>query len=113
MTRLDGEHLTVVAPTGLEARVARRALPGVRVVCSGVSLRRLPHSGASLTGTLVTCGVAGALRAGLPTGTVLVPRRVLRPDGRLLECDAALVSALAAAARRLGHEPELATMATT
>jgi 4-hydroxy-3-methylbut-2-en-1-yl diphosphate reductase len=113
MIGADGGRLVVVAPTGLEARAARRALPGVRVVRSGVSLRRLPHAGASLTGTLVTCGVAGSLRPGVPTGTVLVPRHVLRPDGRLLECDAALVAALAAAARRLGHEPELGTMATT
>jgi 4-hydroxy-3-methylbut-2-enyl diphosphate reductase len=78
-----------------------------------VSLSRLPHAGASLAGTVVTCGVAGSLRPGLPTGTVLVPRRVLRPDGRVLECDVALVSALAEAARRLGHEPDLRDMVTT
>jgi len=102
-----------VAPTGLEARAVRRALPSVRMVRCGVSLSRLPHRGASLAGTVVTCGVAGSLRAGLPTGTVLVPRRVLRPDGRVLQCDPALVAALASAARRLGHEPEQGTMATT
>jgi hypothetical protein len=109
----DVDGLIVVAPTRLEARAARRAMPGVRVVRSGVSLARLPHRGASLAGTLVTCGVAGALLPGVPTGAVLVPRRVLRPNGRLLECDSLLVMALAAAARRLGHEPDLGTMATT
>jgi 4-hydroxy-3-methylbut-2-en-1-yl diphosphate reductase len=110
---IDVGELTVVAPTGLEARAARRAMPGVRIVRSGVSLSRLPHAGASLTGIVVTCGVAGSLRSGLPTGTVLVPRRVLRPDGRALECDAGLVAALAAAARRLGREPDESPMATT
>jgi hypothetical protein len=112
MAGVDAGPLIVVAPTGLEARAARRALPGVRVVRSGVSLSRLPHAGASLAGTIVTCGVAGSLVPGLATGAVLVPRRVLRPDGRMLECDAGLVSALAAAARRLGHEPEMGPMAT-
>jgi 4-hydroxy-3-methylbut-2-enyl diphosphate reductase len=111
MAGVDG--LIVVAPTGLEARAARRAMPGVRVLRTGVSLSLLPHGAASLAGTLVTCGVAGALVPGVPTGAVLVPLRVLRPDGRLLECDPGLVSALAAAARRLGHEPDLGTMATT
>lgn len=112
MTGADTGRLTVVAPTGIEARAARRALPGVHVVRSGVSLKRLPHAGASLAGTIVTCGVAGSLVPELRTGTVLVPRRVLRPDGRMLECDPALVAALAAAARRLGREPELGPMAT-
>lgn len=113
MTGADVEHLIVVAPTAIEAREARRALPGARIVRSGVSLSRLPHAGASLSGTVVTCGVAGSLIPGLSTGTVLVPRRVLRPDGRVLECDAGLVAMLAAAARRLGHEPDLRDMATT
>ena len=103
----------IVAPTAVEARAVRRALPTVRVVRSGVAFAGLPHGAASVSGIVVTCGVAGSLRPGLPTGTVLVPRRVLRPDGRVLECDPALVSALASAARRLGHEPEMGTMATT
>jgi hypothetical protein len=51
------------------------------------------------------------LRADLPTGTVLVPERVRRPDGGELSCDAAAVKALADAASRLGyravHDPLL------
>jgi hypothetical protein len=103
----------IVAPTGAEARAVRRTLPEARVLHSGVSFSRLPHGAASVSGTVVTCGVAGALRAGLPTGTVVVPARVMRPDGEVLECDQALVSVLAAGARRLGHEPQMGMMATT
>ncbi|HEY4027885.1 MAG TPA: hypothetical protein VGO86_15765 [Candidatus Dormibacteraeota bacterium] len=105
-------HPTVVAATGLEARAVRRALPGVPVVRAGVGLSLLPHAGASLGGTLVTCGLAGSLRADVPPGTVLVPRRVLRPSGGVLECDPALVETLAAGARRLGQEPEQGMLAT-
>jgi hypothetical protein len=104
---------TVVAATGLVARAVRRALPGAHVVRAGVGLWLLPHAGASLSGTVVTCGLAGSLRAGVPPGTVLVPRRVLRPSGAVLECDPALVEALVAAARRLGHEAEQGMLATT
>jgi hypothetical protein len=102
----------VVAATALEARAVRRAAPRARVVRSGVALSRLPRDGRRLAGAVITCGVAGSVRADVPTGTVLVPRRVLRPDGGVLECDPALVEALAAAARRLGHEPALGPMVT-
>lgn len=103
----------VVAPTRLEAREARRALPAVRVVRCGVSCSRVPPADPALSGTVVTCGVAGAVRPELPVGTVLVPERVLRPDGGAIECDRALVAVLSAAARRLGLEPVTAPMATT
>jgi Phosphorylase superfamily len=91
----------------------RRALPRARVVRTGMALSRLPAGGARPAGAVIACGLAGSLLTGVPTGTVLVPRRVLRPDGRWLECDPALVEALSAAARRLGHEPEPGPMATT
>ncbi|HSR24032.1 MAG TPA: hypothetical protein VLW53_10810 [Candidatus Eisenbacteria bacterium] len=103
---------TILAATGLEARAVRRTLPRARVVRTGMALSRLPAGDVSLAGAVVACGLAGSLRAELPAGTVLVPRRVLRPDGRWLECDPALVESLAAAARRLGHEPRLGPMAT-
>jgi len=102
---------TVVAATGLEARAVRRAAAGVRVVEGGVALRRLRD--AAPAAAVVTCGVAGALRIGLPTGSVVVPDRVLRPDGEWLTCDPAFVEAFAAAARRLGIEPETGALATT
>lgn len=101
----------VLAATGLEARAVRRALPGVPVVLTGMSLSRVriqEWAGRAV----VACGLAGAVRRGIPTGAVLVPRRVIGPGERELACDEALVAALAAAARRLGHEPVLDPMAT-
>jgi hypothetical protein len=102
--------ITVVAATRLEARAVRRAVAGARIVEAGVGLGRLraPVAGDAV----VTCGLAGALRSGLPTGSVIVPDRVLRPNGDWLECDPGLVQILAAAAQRLGMEPERGPLAT-
>ena len=108
----DVERPLVVAATALEARAVRRAVPGVRLVRSGMALSRLDPAARHPTGPVITCGVAGGLVPGLATGAVLVPSRVMRPDGEFVACDPALVEALAAAARRLGHEPVLAPMAT-
>jgi 4-hydroxy-3-methylbut-2-en-1-yl diphosphate reductase len=102
----------VVAATGLEARAVRRALPGARVVRVGVGLSRLGRDG-RLGGAVVACGLAGALAPDLDTGAVLVPDRVLRPDGSDRACDAELVAALVAGARRLGLEPDRRPLLTT
>jgi 4-hydroxy-3-methylbut-2-enyl diphosphate reductase len=110
----DSAALTVVAATGLEARAVRRVLPDVRLVRAGVGLSRLAGGGAAgPSGTVVACGLAGSLRAGLSTGTVLVPERLCGPDGGERACDAALVAALAAGARRLGLEPERGPLGTS
>lgn len=103
--------ITVVAATRLEARAIRRAVAGARVVEAGVALGRLraPVAGDAV----VTCGLAGALRPALPTGSVIVPDRVLRPGGEWLGCDPVLVEVLVAAARRLGMEPERGPLATS
>ncbi len=108
----DPGSLTVVAATRLEARAARRALPGVRVVRAGVGLSRLVAA-AGLGGAVVACGLAGSLRADVDTGTVLVPERLVGPDGTERACDPVLVAALVAGARRLGLEPETRPLATT
>ena len=105
-----GELPLVVTATRLETRAVRRALPGARLVRAGVSLSRLRGP---LAGPVVTCGLAGALRPGVATGTVLVPECVIRPDGAVLRCDPRLVEALVAAARRLGLEPVQAPMLTS
>lgn len=102
--------VTVVAATWLEAWAVRRAARGVPVLRAGVGLRRLrgPVPGSAV----ISCGLAGALRSDLPTGTVVVPDRVLRPDGTWLRCDPALGDALAEGARRLGFEPARVPLAT-
>jgi hypothetical protein len=101
----DLAPLTVVAATGLEARAVRRALPGVRLVRAGIGLSRLGPA-TRLGGAVVACGVAGSLRADVGTGAVLVPDRLLVPDGTGRACDEELVAALVAGARRLGLEPD-------
>jgi hypothetical protein len=96
------ESVTIVTALALEANAVRRERPNAAVVEGGIALAKLRDP---LRGTVVVCGVAGGLRGDLPTGTVLVPRRVRRPDGSEFECDADLVAAFAASARRLGVEP--------
>ncbi|HEV2356225.1 MAG TPA: hypothetical protein VGZ23_01210 [bacterium] len=103
--------VTVLTATRLETRAARRAAPDARIVEAGIALRRLSRR--EFTGAVITCGLAGAVRSGLPTGSVLVPSTVLRPDGTWLTCDRALAEALAAAARTLGLEAEQGPLGTS
>jgi nucleoside phosphorylase len=81
----------------------RRACPGARVIETGVALARTNPS--DLGDCVVSCGLAGGLRADLASGTVLIPRQVRRPDGEALQCDAELIDALLESARRLGIAP--------
>ncbi|MEO6834890.1 MAG: hypothetical protein ABI231_03170 [Candidatus Tumulicola sp.] len=106
----DREGISVVAATSIEAKAARRELPGVRVYETGVGLAKLS---ATLGDIVVSCGLAGGLRAENPSGTVLVPREVLRPDGSTLVCDPDLVDALVFAARSAGFEPLLDAVVTS
>lgn len=103
--------LLILAPTRIEARAVRRALPAARVLRAGVALSRL--SALDLDRTVVTCGLAGSLRSDVPTGTVLIPSIVLRPGGGRLVCDSGLVGALATGASRLGLTPEHRPMVTS
>jgi len=77
-------------------------MPQARVIQTGIALERNDEA---LGPIVVSCGVAGGLRADLSTGTLLVPREVRRPSGETLQCDPELVDLLAAGARALGVEP--------
>lgn len=100
---MNDERVVVVAATALEANAVRRARPDVRVIESGVALARANPD--DLGERVVSCGLAGGLRADLATGTVLIPRQVRRPSGEMLQCDAELVDALLESARCLGIQP--------
>jgi len=104
-------RVTVVTATAFEARAARTLLGDyAHVVRAGIALRDLRED---LGPIVVSCGLAGGLRDGLPTGTVLVPRKVRRPDGTILACDPELVEALLRAARDLGTQPVDAPLLTS
>jgi hypothetical protein len=98
----ESNTFVLIAATGIEAGALRRELPHARIVETGIALANVDGP---LGETVVSCGVAGGLRADLPTGTLLLPRQVRRPDGRVFDCDAELVDAFARGARRLGIEP--------
>ena len=73
---------------------------GIRVIRAGIGFQ---GNAQRIEGAAISCGLAGGLRADLSTGTVLIPRFVVRPDATRLECDSEFVAALSAAAAQLGH----------
>ncbi|HXW51106.1 MAG TPA: hypothetical protein VEJ41_03875 [Candidatus Acidoferrales bacterium] len=94
------ETLTIVTATGFEAAAIGRAVPGVRVVRGGVGL---VQARAERYDVVVSCGLAGGLRADLPTGTIVIPHEVETDNGERISCDPHLNAALVAAATQLGH----------
>jgi hypothetical protein len=100
---------TFVAATGIEYAALSRRLIGARIVETGIGLSKV-RSG--LGDAVISCGVAGGLRRDLPTGTVLVPREVRRPNGTLLRCDEEFVTLFLRSCRRLGIQPILDPLLT-
>lgn len=100
---------TFIAATGIEAAALRRELRGARIVETGIALSKVASPLGSL---VVSCGVAGGLRDDLPTGSVLIPREVRRPDGSTLSCDGELVELFGQSCRKLGVEPIFAPLLT-
>jgi hypothetical protein len=93
------DRIAVVTATPTEARAARRAMGAQGVYEAGVALKKMRDG---FGDAVVSCGLAGGLRHDLHTGTVVVPRDVLRPDGTMLHCDEELVDRLLEAAKDLG-----------
>ena len=110
MDTRDASGITVITATRLETWAVRRAVRGGRIVEAGVGLSRLRAR--EIDHAVVTCGLAGAVRPGLPTGCVVIPEKVLRPGGEWVTCDPALIGDLVAAARALGLEPERGPLGT-
>jgi hypothetical protein len=110
---IENDTLTIVAATKFEASAIRRGAPGLRVVISGIALSQARPD--EFGETVITCGVAGALRDDLPTGSVVIPHAVATPVGPHTTCDTELSMVLVHAAKRLGYAPyrgQLLTSAT-
>jgi nucleoside phosphorylase len=90
----------IVAATSLEARAVRRHAPQAHVVESGIGLARLRAS--ALGHLAISCGLAGGLRADLPTGTVVIPSSVSTVEGVSIVCNPDWTLRLRRAARELG-----------
>lgn len=100
-------NLTIVTATPTEANAVRKAMPGTRVIVTGMGLRDYR---AQALDAAVICGVAGGLRSGVPTGTVVIASEVRRPDGSAIAVDADLTRALEGGARKIGLDPLVAPL---
>jgi 4-hydroxy-3-methylbut-2-en-1-yl diphosphate reductase len=107
---MDGHRsLLVAAPMRLEALALRGAVPGARVLRTGMGPRRARAAAAALVRpsgewALAVAGLCGGLDPGLEPGDVVVASEVHGPDGTV-DCPSA--GPLAAALRRRGLRPRV------
>lgn len=109
MDAVDPDRPTVIAATRLEARAARRRLPGADVVEVGIACS---HGIPTWNGVAVVVGLCGA-NAPMRPGTLAIPRSVSMPDGEPLDCDQSMVDRLVAGARSLGLRADTSPMLTS
>lgn len=93
--------MIVLVATRLEEQAARRELRDldVRIVRSGVG-----HGG-TFDDDVISCGLAGGLRADVASGTVVIPEQIGRRTGDRMSCDPDISAKLRDAARALGKKP--------
>jgi len=99
----------VVCATQTEFRAAQRELSdtGVRILKTGIG------RGGTFDDAVISVGLCGGLRRGVPSGTVLIPDEIERPNGERVACDRELSTHLRDAARQLGEAPESASLVTS
>ncbi len=93
--------VVTLAPMAIEAMVLRWGAPGLEVITTGVGPERSARAASRLRHEeprgVVVAGLCGALDPHLRPGDVIVPDRLLTPDGRMQELRAAKLRALVAA----------------
>lgn len=101
--------MTILAATRLEERAVRGAVKNsrARIVRTGIG------GGGRFDEPVIVAGLAGGLRHGVGSGTVVIASEVARLDGERVACDPALVSRLVEAARQRGVTPLVAPIATS
>lgn len=104
------KDLQILCPTELEYLPVRALLRAQRVERCGVGLS-LWHP-PELGGSVIVCGLAGALDSTLLSGSIVIPTEAVLPGGRVVSCDGELVSMLLAGARSLGFMPSTGRVLT-
>lgn len=101
--------MIAVCATQTEYRAAQRELGGldIRIVRTGIG------RGGTFEDSVISIGLCGGLRRGVPSGTVVIPDEIERPNGERVACDRELSTHLRDAARQLGEAPESAPLITS